>query len=284
MFKKGDKVGRLTILSRTHEDGKKISGYWDCVCECGVEKKVRQDHLRTKKTRSCGCLAREEASKKFKTHGMSKTKTYKCWVGLKYRCDSPNATGYEKYGGRGIGYCDRWKDFENFYEDMGPRPSDKHSIDRIDNDGDYCPENCKWATLNQQSINKRSTKKHIGVIETASGNFRTSFSHDNVVKFLGTYATAVDAATVYDDSYEEVHGFRPNKTVSKNPPPKTVVKNKNKFKGVFCNGNGFCARIGHSCKTYYLGNFTSREEAAKAYDDKFEEFNGNRPNNTEKET
>ena len=94
-----------------------------------------------------------------KTHGMTKTPEYQAWLDMKARCCNPNYQHYSHYGGRGIGVCDRWKNsFQNFFLDMGSRPTAKHSLDRIDNDGDYCPENCRWATKAEQQNNKSTNR------------------------------------------------------------------------------------------------------------------------------
>ena len=92
------------------------------------------------------------------THGMSRTPEYKAWFNMKDRCFNPNTKGYPNWGGRGITVCDRWLDFENFLADMGTKPSPKHSLDRIDNDGDYCPDNCRWSTKAEQENNKRTNR------------------------------------------------------------------------------------------------------------------------------
>lgn len=93
----------------------------------------------------------------YEKHGLTKIPEYKVWKSMKYRCSNPNLNNYKDYGGRGIKVCDRWLSFTNFIEDMGRRPSNKHSIERVNNDGNYEPSNCEWATTDKQSANKRQT-------------------------------------------------------------------------------------------------------------------------------
>ena len=97
------------------------------------------------------------------THGMTKTPEYRAWIDMKNRCFNPNHKRYSDYGGRGIAVCDRWLNFKNFIEDIGSRPTAKHSLNRIDNDSDYCPDNCKWSTRVEQENNKRSNKPLITI-------------------------------------------------------------------------------------------------------------------------
>jgi hypothetical protein len=147
----GQTFGRLTVARYL---GKRR---WECVCECGTIKSIMGDNLKSNDIQSCGCLRLERVRAFNTTHGQSKTPTYKSWAGAKDRCSNPNTPCYPHYGGRGIKMCDRWAaSFEAFLEDMGPRPSTKHSLDRKDNDGDYELGNCRWATAMEQGNNRRT--------------------------------------------------------------------------------------------------------------------------------
>ena len=148
------RFGRLVVIEKTD---RKSSGsiVWKCKCDCGNEAFVSSGHLRIGHTQSCGCLQKERVT----THGKKNTSEYRSWYGMKSRCYNPNNKRYKNYGGRGIEVCDRWKDsFENFYNDMGSKPSSKHSIDRIDNDRNYEPGNCKWSTATEQNRNQRNKR------------------------------------------------------------------------------------------------------------------------------
>lgn len=146
----GDRFSMLTVLRRAEKHPKKVR--FECVCDCGTVKVVAKDHLIGGSTKSCGCHRRSILD--HRTHGarvgQHSTPAYRSWKAMKARCSNPNDLFYRRYGGRGIKVCERWHSFENFLADMGERPSGT-SIDRIDNDGNYEPSNCKWSTVAEQN-------------------------------------------------------------------------------------------------------------------------------------
>jgi len=130
-----------------------------CLCECGATGVYRVASLKKQTTVSCGCFRRETTATMATVHSMSATPEYAAWAGMIQRCDNKARNRYSDYGGRGIGYCERWKKFENFFLDMGEKPSPKHTLDRFPNkDGNYEPSNCRWATPEQQNNNRRSNR------------------------------------------------------------------------------------------------------------------------------
>jgi len=161
--KTGDRYGRLTVIRET-EQRRSPCGHAErqvlCECDCGNEIVVLLNSLRFGRTKSCGCLANDltaARNRRNATHGMSNSPTYLCWYSMRQRCNNMHHQAYSEYGGRGITVCERWQNcFENFLEDMGKRPSPRHSIDRVDNDGNYEPGNCRWATVTEQGRNKRN--------------------------------------------------------------------------------------------------------------------------------
>lgn len=151
----GERSGRLTVIAES-PNSKKGEGMWLCKCECGNEVIALGHALRIKRKQSCGCLLAESNVKRLKTHGMAGTRVYRSWQHMKERCDSIESKDYKNYGGRGIRYCEQWKSFESFYEwSMNNGYSDSLSIDRIDNDGNYEPSNCRWSTRQVQNSNTR---------------------------------------------------------------------------------------------------------------------------------
>lgn len=151
----GQQFGQLHVVGRGPND-KHGNAMWNCVCSCGQKTTVVRRSLITGNTKSCGCglvAARKAASV---THGLYKMAEYKVWISMKQRCTNPKVKNFNNYGGRGIAVCDRWiNSFEAFLADVGPRPSSKHWIERVNNDGNYEPANCTWATAAEQLKNRR---------------------------------------------------------------------------------------------------------------------------------
>lgn len=157
----GKVFGRLKVLRRVEdveEPSGKLRPMYECICSCGNLKNIRSSSLRSGATKSCGCLSVDTARKVSTTHGLSSSSTYRSYRHMLERCSNPKEAGFEDYGGRGITVCDRWvESFENFLEDMGVKP-ENHVIDRIDPDGNYCPNNCRWVDRNTSSYNTRMQK------------------------------------------------------------------------------------------------------------------------------
>ncbi len=152
------RFGKLTAKRMAGRFGLSQKIKWECLCDCGSSTLVAGDNLRNKITESCGCLQKERTSNANTKHGRSqKTREYEIWGSMRKRCNNSNSEDYPLYGGRGIKVCDRWNSFENFIADMGLCP-EKHSIDRIDVNKNYSPENCRWATATQQARNKRNNR------------------------------------------------------------------------------------------------------------------------------
>jgi hypothetical protein len=162
----GREFGRLRVTGAADlYQGKRLR--WSCVCECGTTTTVYGESLRRGDTLSCGCLGAENRLSSLTTHGLNvggPHPLYGTWINMKQRCSNPKASRYSRYGGRGIRVCDRWVHgeggkpaFECFVEDMGPKPTPQHSIERKDKDGNYEPGNCRWSIPTEQARNRRTT-------------------------------------------------------------------------------------------------------------------------------
>lgn len=152
----GQTFGRLTALEEfpANKYGRR---YWTCLCSCGNRVAVAAGHLKSGNTKSCGCIVRQGNKR---THNLFHTPEWNVWHGMRQRCFNPAHESYKHYGGRGITVCDRWDNsMAAFAEDIGPRPSMQHSLDRINNDGNYEPGNCRWATKSEQRRNQRPRQK-----------------------------------------------------------------------------------------------------------------------------
>ena len=152
----GLRFTRLAVVARAGSDSNG-NAKWHCQCDCGNTTISSGFTLRNGQAKSCGCLTTEQLRARAPTHRMSNTATYHVWQHMFNRCYNPNNVRFHRYGGRGIKVCERWFSFENFYADMGERPSKAHSIDRADNDLGYSPDNCRWATRKTQDNNSSRT-------------------------------------------------------------------------------------------------------------------------------
>lgn len=219
----GSIFNRWKVINRA-EDYKSPSGrvyiMWNVECQCGNISTLRSSALTSKSSSSasCGCLSSECTKERASTHRMSNTPTYTSYQAMLKRCNNPNDPSYNNYGGRGIKVCDRWSNsFENFLEDMGHRPENK-SLDRVDNNGNYEKDNCKWSSKSEQQLNRRvmgKTSKFRGV--TYSKMYKVFVSqvsiHLNgkkVNKKIGNFKTEEEAALAYDKFI--IDNELPNKT------------------------------------------------------------------------
>jgi hypothetical protein len=154
----GKRFGRLVVIHRA-QSSRPTETKWECLCDCGNKTIVDSFKLRNGITKSCGCLAKELTSSRSKKHGMFGTRLYRIWFNMKQRCSNPKHIAFKNYGGRGIEVCSEWLEFETFCKwAMSYGYCEDLSIDRIDNDKGYSPENCRWSTEKEQGQNKRNNR------------------------------------------------------------------------------------------------------------------------------
>ncbi len=199
---KGETFGRLTVLDR---DGTfKSRATWLCKCECGNTTIVTGHGLRNGHTKSCGCFNKERISDSATKHGKSKrscvTDEYKTWCGIISRCENEKKQMYKYYGGSGITIDPAWRNsFEQFYKDMGPRPSPEHSIDRRNNALGYSKDNCKWSTRKEQCRNRRNS-----LMVTAFGETKTLIEWTEDERCTVKYATVLKRLSTGWDSEKAI--------------------------------------------------------------------------------
>ena len=153
----GQVFNRLTVLEEIRE-AKYGQRRWICICECGNQVTTTPFRLHKRHAKSCGCYSSDQTAQRNTTHNKSKLPGYAIWKNIRTRCYNTKTKVYKNYGGRGIELCERWQDFSKFLDDLGSRPTPKHSVERKDNNGNYCPENCCWATRKEQGRNQRSNR------------------------------------------------------------------------------------------------------------------------------
>ena len=193
----GEVYGRWTVESYAVKRGEKHC--WNCLCECGARKVVRGNNLRNGNSKSCGCLQKAYVTEHRTIHGKSGKPEYNSYTHMKSRCYNKKDKNYADYGGRGITVCSRWRNSaEYFFEDMGDKPSAQHSLDRIDNDGNYEPDNCRWATSLEQSLNQRMRRDNSSGVpgvhwSRASGKWLARARVNGKRAYLGVFADKKEA-------------------------------------------------------------------------------------------
>jgi len=207
----GHRFGRLVVTSLSH---KKPRTTWNCLCDCGNTPKVTTSNLRTGHTQSCGCWMKERAAEASIKHAGRYLDEYPIWCAMKSRCSNPNNKDYKNYGGRGIIVEEPWfSDFSAFYEDMGKRPSNKHTIERVDVNGNYCKSNCIWTDdLSMQAFNQ--TQRVTNTSGRANVYWRKDRQHwfvnirkDGVLHHFGSFAVYEDAVKCAEEAEMSLYGI-----------------------------------------------------------------------------
>lgn len=199
-YQRFTKLVAVSLSDKSHYQ----ADYWNCLCDCGCEVILLTRQLVKGNVKSCGCLLREHSAKLGKKnikHGLSGTRQYQIWNGMKDRCNNQNSDVYLSYGDKGISYDTRWEAFEYFWEDMGDGYSDDFTLDRIDPNGDYTKDNCRWVNKYLQAINKNTpvtnTSGTTGVSwEAPNSNWRVRISVNGKRLCLGAFESYDEAVAV----------------------------------------------------------------------------------------
>lgn len=201
----GMKFWRLTVVAFAGRDAG-LRARWRCECECGNMHEAGAYDIKSGNTKSCGCWNRETTSKvgkANKTHGLTNSPIHQTWHDMMRRCYDKKNDQFHNYGARGIHVCDRWHDVERFYEDMGDRPSSRHSIDRLDVHKGYCKDNCRWATPSQQARNRQShTEMNWGIQKRGEGRYMARVTVNGSRVSAGTFDTIEKARAARDRARE----------------------------------------------------------------------------------
>ena len=204
----GQRFSRLVVLEQAGRLNANV--VWKCQCDCGAIAHIRSNSLKRNVTKSCGCLQKEVVKRTATTHGRTKTVEFTKWSSMLSRCTNPKHPGYKIYGGRGITVCDAWKDFSVFYRDMGPCPRGL-TLERVDNERGYGPDNCKWADMRTQSANTRRVKNSstgvVGVHARGNGKYRAVIRLEKMRVNIGEFTSISEAADARK-AFEVFHGLR----------------------------------------------------------------------------
>ena len=202
----GQKFGLLTVLQMNPERTTSGKIKWDIICDCGNRRSMNGSHLTSGWVKSCGCTRAENVKKACATHGLSGTREHKIWVGMKQRCFNEKNPDYRHYGGRGITVCEQWRDsFENFYADLGPAPSEEHTLERREVNGNYEPNNCFWATREEQANNTRRNTfvEYKGKLYTVAELARLPEVVEKEISYITLYSRIFNSGFSVDEAVSE---------------------------------------------------------------------------------